>query len=543
MQFLVFILLSTFLRFNKINIQGAHFFSKGALKKVLSIKKGTTYNLLYLRARERRIIELYKGYGFFDIHLSEGKIEFKKNKVNITLKIIEGKRYKIGKLRILPKEVIEETGVLKHRNLHGFFSYETIGEIEDFIFQHYANSGYPFVNIRDSIIPCKDTHLVDVIIFVNKGGRYIIDDIYIQRNKGIRPYLIKKVITIKKGQYFSRKRILESLREINALGIYEGISYSLKETSDSTLIIIITAKPAPSRFIRIEGGYNIPREFHGTFRIGHDNIFKDAQKLSIQYNFLRTPKHPLQRKSEIYYTEPLFLDQKLSFQLHPFYQRDYELGNELYGIDMSLGKRIASYSILRFFLGWKNLSMGTDVHGISNSAVLTYSTNRTNNFFYPTRGIKYTTKIQQTGGILRGDFSFRRLYVSFAWYYSIEGYVFALYNALMYQRPFGKTNIIPLEEKFRIGGDGTVRGVKRDYVMTDGGILMDIEIRRKFTHWFGVSIFMDNFYVLSGMHDLIQSPGFGIRLYTPAGPLRIDFASPVDNLKNVQINIGIGEMF
>ncbi len=543
MHLLIFILLSSFLKFNRVRIENSKFFGRRKLEKLIAIKKGTPYNIFYLRGRENRIINLYKGYGFFDVKVREKKIDFKNDKVDIILEVHEGQRYRISKINIHPPEIANETGVLKHKNISGYFSYKLIGNIENYILKFYANRGYPFINITDSITPLRKEHIVQVDIYVNRGKRFIIDSVYIKELPGIRPKLIKKLILVKKGQYFSRETILKSLREINALGIYEGTTYSLKEMSDSTLMVIISGNPAPARFVRISSGYNVPDEFHGTFRVGHDNILKSAQKITLQYDFLRSLKHPLRRKAELYYTNPLFGGHRLTFQIHPFYVRDYELKNELYGFDISFGKRIGNYSMVRFSIGWKNLSMGKAEHGISNMAILTYTSNRTNNFFYPTRGIKYSVKLQETGGILKGDFSFHRSHISLSAYHSIEGYVFAIQNIFMFQKPSGNTLTIPPEEKFRIGGDGSVRGVGRDYLMTDGGILLNLEIRRKFTRRFGMVAFMDNFYVITGMKDLIQTPGIGLRFYTPAGPIRIDFASPTYNLKNVHINIAIGEMF
>lgn len=543
MHFILLAIISTLLRFNNIKFEGSRFFSNRELKKVLAIKKGTPYNLLYLRSREARIIELYKGYGFFDVKVIEKKTEFKKTKVNVTLEIKEGKRYSIGKLNVYPEVVIEKTGVLNHKNLKTYFSYDFLNEIEDIIIRFYANRGYPFISINDTIIPNSSTYTVDINIFVSIGNRYTIDSVEIEKKEGVNVALIKKVIPVKKGQLFSRELLLRSLREINSLGIFEGTTYLIKETSDSTLTITIRVKPSPYRFVRVSGGYNIPDEFHGSLRFGHNNIFGKAQKLTLQYEFRRTVKYPLRRKVESYYSEPIFFGKKLTFQLHPFYVRDYEARNELYGFDISLGKRLDDYSMLKLFLGWKNLSMGKNELGISNMAILNLSSNRTNNFFYPTRGVKYTIKLQETGGILKGDFSFRRIYASISLYHSKEGYIFAFQNVLMYQKPFGNTLTIPIEEKFRIGGDGSIRGIPRDYIMTDGGILFNLEIRRKFTHWFGLAVFLDNYYNFIGIRDFIQSPGMGLRFYTPAGPIRFDFASPFENPKDVRINIAIGEMF
>ena len=541
--FLIF-LFSGMLRFNKLYVSGSHFFKSREIKKILSIRKGTPYNLLYLRNREKRIIEFYRGYGFFDARVYEKKVEFKKDRVNITLGIDEGKRYRIDTIEISPYKVVEETGILKHKNYRNKpFSYDILSEIEDYILKYYSNSGYPFVTLQDSIIPDKMRKTVDIQIEVNTQDKYFIDSIIVRKRKGVREGLVRRVLLIHKGELFSRGKILKSLREINALGIYEGTTYTIEKSSDSTVHIIISVIPAKSRFIRLSGGFNVPEEFNGIIRIGHDNIFGNAQKLTLQYEFLRKIKIPLRRRVEVYYTEPLFLNTRVSMQIHPFYVRDYEINNELYGFDISLSKRIGDNSVIRMFTGWKNVTFGKEEQGISNSAIITYTSNRTNNFFFPTRGVKYTIKLQQTGGLLGGDYSFRRVYFSQSFYHSKEGYVLALQSSFMYQWPFGSSYFIPLDEKFRIGGDGSLRGVQRDYIMTDGGILLNAEIRRKITSWFGLTIFLDNFYVLTGIHDFIETPGLGLRFYTPAGPIRLDFSSPTFNLKDVHINIAIGEMF
>ena len=544
MNLFIFFIFAGLLRFNKIHIKGSHFFSKGEIKKILSIKKGTPYNLIFLRNREKRIIEFYRGYGFFDVKVFEKNIEFKKDRVDITLEIQEGKRYIIDSIEITPLRVLNETQVLRHRNYSGKpFSYDIITEIEDYILKFYTNSGYPFITIWDSVMPNRTKKTVYVKIDVNTGNRYFIDSVVIKTKGRVRKSLIRRVIFIKSGQPFSRVRVLKSLREINALGIYEGTTYSLKKISDSTLWVIISVMPAKSRFIRLSGGFNVPEEFNGIVRVGHDNIFGNAQKLTIQYEFLRKVRIPLKRRIEIFYTEPLFLNTRVSMQFHPFYVRDYEVGNELYGFDVSLAKRIGNKSVVRMFTGWKNVTFGEEEQGISNSAIITFTSNRTNNFFYPTRGLKYTVKFQQTGGLLGGAYSFRRVYFTQALYYSKEGYVFALHGSFMYEKPFGKSTFIPMNEKFRIGGDGTLRGVRRDYLMTDGGILLNAEIRRKLTSWFGLAIFLDNFYNLIGIHEFVETPGMGVRFYTPVGPIRVDFSSPTYHMQNIHINIAIGEMF
>ena len=66
----------------------------------------------------------------------------------------------------------------------------------------------------------------------------------------------------------------------------------------------------------------------------------------------------------------------------------------------------------------------------------------------------------------------------------------------------------------------------------------------------GVVAFLDAGSVttreIPGFSDLRTGAGFGVRYDTPAGPLRVDIATPLDKTENddpVQVYISLGQAF
>jgi translocation and assembly module TamA len=119
---------------------------------------------------------------------------------------------------------------------------------------------------------------------------------------------------------------------------------------------------------------------------------------------------------------------------------------------------------------------------------------------------------------------------------------------------------LPPDQRFYGGGSGTIRGFKYQSVgplfpdlKPMGGTAIDagtIEYRQRFFENFGAAVFVDGGQVSAGNMPFSGTvrigTGFGLRYYTPVGPVRLDIALPVNRPPGgdkFEFYIGLGQAF
>lgn len=238
-----------------------------------------------------------------------------------------------------------------------------------------------------------------------------------------------------------------------------------------------------------------------------------------------------------------------------------------------------------------------------------FGSSKTNDILYPTQGsyLFFTPELfysktdkdvvlKEVGTSVRNDSSiigniyFYRLQTGVSNYLSLSknnSAVFASKLRIGYAQPITGSNnlnisaekLIPPNKTFYAGGSNSVRGWKsreltpRDTVNyfgitteTDalrGGTFWlegSFEVRQKLNQYFGYAVFADYGNTWNGwremqVKDIAVAVGFGIRVYTPIAPFRLDFGTKFYNpndqkmifekkfLDNITIHFGIGEAF
>ena len=126
---------------------------------------------------------------------------------------------------------------------------------------------------------------------------------------------------------------------------------------------------------------------------------------------------------------------------------------------------------------------------------------------------------------------------------------------------FGESLIIPLNERYYAGGDGSIRGFsrhsvgpKRDGDLPVGGkftLITNYEIRFPLYKKLGATFFWDAGNVWHNaeqfnIKDIRHGTGCGLRYNSPLGIARLDFGLNVDKRKNEKIGevyLTIGQIF
>ena len=201
-----------------------------------------------------------------------------------------------------------------------------------------------------------------------------------------------------------------------------------------------------------------------------------------------------------------------------------------------------------------------------------------------------TSKSSQIDSNLAGNIYFYRLQTGISNYISLSNdrsFIFASKLRVGYAQPITGSNnpditserLIPPNKTFYAGGSNSIRGWKsRELIPKDSIVFFGItteanairggtfwfegsfELRKKLGQYFGYAVFADYGNTWNGwkemqIKDIAVAVGFGIRVYTPIAPFRLDFGSkfydPYDQKiifkknfwDNLTVHFGIGEAF
>ena len=540
---IILFLLTLQLRVGRIEIKGNKHLKKDYIISLINLKKGDEFNLALYNIRKRKIIEAYQREGFFDAKIFEEKLERTNGFVNIYITIKEGPRYYLKNLVF--QSDLDTLWLKKYFKLKLPLPYDEdiLDTKEAKLVELLNNLGYPEVTIERKIERA-DT-AVTLYYTIKAGKRVRVRDIRIVGNKHSRKKIIAREIKIKPGEYYNFKKIILSEKNIYRTGLYSSVNFKLDMVCDSEAVLVFIVTEKKPRYFRLKLGYHSPLDFMGGFTIGHRNLFDNAQKLELQWSFIREFTSPKKRDINISYNEPYFLGSPFTMKMHPFYERNYQDTLEFYGIEMVLSRDFTPYLNSSVALKWKKLSMSTQEKGITNSILYSLMMDKRNNIFYPSKGILLTLLLENAGGILKGNFDYRRGVISFTNFIPLTkgGYILAQRLKIGVISPYGKTLDTPLEEKFSLGGDGSLRGFSRDFIRTDQFLLYNMEIRKKVLRHAGFSIFIDNLWI--GGKDYYVGGGIGIRFFSSFGTLRIDWGFNLRHLvagEKGRLYINIGEM-
>jgi outer membrane protein insertion porin family len=170
------------------------------------------------------------------------------------------------------------------------------------------------------------------------------------------------------------------------------------------------------------------------------------------------------------------------------------------------------------------------------------------NAFDPTTGNLTVGSFSIASTILGGNEQFVKLQAEHSRYYAIKRFrdtVFSVSGRLGLASPFGGKQTLPISERFFAGGSRDLRGfgfeeagpINAQTGRPDGGnavFVINNELRFPIVGILGGTLFADTGNVFRRVKDfrpqsVTQSFGFGLRVKTPIGPVRLDLAFLVFN--------------
>lgn len=592
----------------KITILGNKNIASGKIKSILNTKEGDFFSFMgggnsfrqeAFDVDMRLLNYMYYNEGYLQVKIDRPQVYVSPDKRSlfITIRLEEGLQYDVGKVDFEGDMLFPEADLRKSIEIDDskIFVYEKMQKDLQKLTEKYGDLGYAFTNVIPKIRPNDKDRKVDITYEIDKGNKVYFGKINVIGNTKTRDKVVRRELKILEGELYNETNKRESLEGVKRLGYFDEVHFntSTPEENQELINIDIVVKERNTGTLQLGAGYS---SFSGMViqgQVNQANFLGKGQKLGVilDYSKQRTIFN-------FNFTEPYFMDTQWSLGFDAYQRRDdlpdYE--KIVNGGSVRVGHPLADYlsGYLRYRLdsteiNLKGLPADQDtilypvntVNGLTSSMQVTIEYDKRDDRFSPTKGILTSASLEYAGlgGDLRytlGSTSlrfFNNLFWSVVWRNNLT------YRFITSNDP---SKDVPFSERFLLGGPYTLRGFdpyavgkkKRSqvfydkYIAANPGDVVGAEAYALRPFGGTQQAFLQSeiefslidearikgvfFYDIGGAEDSLDvgefrsDVGFGMRWFSPIGPLRFEWGFPLDRRvseRSVVFNFSIGSPF
>lgn len=431
--------------------------------------------------------------------------------------------------------------------------------------------GYAFAETQGrSARGHRDTALVDVTYDVSAGRRTRFGTVEFPPDSPVKAKYLHKLVPFETGDLYNPDDLDKFRSRLNGTGLFSVSTASMqpgtpdgKADHDATSDVLVHLQMRKHYTLKLGASLSTDqgpgataeltrRNFthNGDFLVASANANKYQQALGLQW----------QRPNQFGYGRNLVLGTGISNENTDAYDRQSLSVNG--GLDVRTDNKInygfgAEASLVRE-------SGAQSAHDLVQGNVYGYAgIDRTDSILNPTRGWRVQTRVAPSmtfDGVTAG---YVRSTAEASGYLPLDSQrKFVLAGRVKGGSVWGAAlDDLPASSRFYAGGGGSVRGFAYQAIgplqpgtnTPTGGrslLLASASARWHFRQKWGLAAFADAGTVGSDavpeLSDMRAGAGVGVRYYTPAGPLRLDFAVPIDPRADdaaFQVYISLGQAF
>lgn len=541
-----------------------------------------------------RVNQLYYDRGYITARVGEPKVELTPDRARlyITIPIEEGERFKTGDIDVTgdfleshPKEAVMQLVAL---TTDEWFSSSQLRKTINDIGEIYKDEGYAYVNIVPNTRVDPDTRRVNLTVDIEKGEKVRFGRITVVGNTRTRDKAIRREMRIYEGEYYSSTGIKRSKALITRLGYFETVEITTRpRRDDNTMDVVVEVKEKPTGTFQVGAGFSSIESFVAQAQISQENLFGRGQSLSFQATLSR-----LRSIVNLRFADNYFMDTRVRFAANVYrFETNYQNftrrslgGNLTLGYPLGDDWSVAGTYTLEYVevdsggFGRRNVPTIANLfsNGRTSSVRLSLFYDTRNNRRFPSKGWFNTASVEHATGALLSENRFTRYRLRGRYYYDLGFNIVLKANAEWGAITSPQARGVPIFERFFLGGPLSMRGFQinslgpsipvLDSVRPDSGtvsqniggteqlqvntelefpILQKVQIR-------GVA-FIDAgnaFRLEDGYSDKLDQLrfnwGFGIRWFSPIGPLRFEWGFPFNargDEDSSVFNFSIGNFF
>lgn len=490
--------------------------------------------------------------------------------ITVAIRIHEGPQFKVGKVSIEgdsvePADKLMPLVALKSGDI---FNYALVQQDGGKLRDAQKNAGYAHATVENSSQPDMDKRTVDWVYRVQKGKKCYFGQISMAGGSSTRDKVIRRELVMIEGDLYSEAKLQQSQARIQRLGYFEKVEIKTRSTAlPQVLDVVVEVKERTTGQFQVGMGFSSLDNFIASMQIAKDNFLGRGQRISVQGQL-----SSIRSVFQASFFEPYFWDSKLTFSLdlYRFDQLYADFSRTSTGGGFSWGYRLSDTLI--FDLGYTGEQVTSKIGGINGRTEVptasylgggitsslrgSLSYDSRDDRMFPTTGWFATGTAEWAADFLGSQNQFTRFSARIRRFFPLplDGVLRFNLVAGTIQAPEG--SVVPLFERYFIGGIFNVRGFNRNTLgpqiaipssgdpastlspFTIGGTKqiylnneIEVPIIKAPMNLRGLLFFdIGNAF---GETEKISpaamrmSFGWGVRWFSPVGPLRFEWGVPI----------------
>lgn len=415
----------------------------------------------------------------FPVNPEETRPEKVKRRARIEIPIVEGERYYFGDLKI------EGATVFPADRLQRFFAWSPGKPLSRAVLtdgmkvldEIYRGRGYIYAFMNPEYSERSgEGNLVDVVVRVTEGDMFRVGRVEFTGNKTTKDKVLRRELPLFEGDVLDMESFKKGLMKISQLGYFKIEEDPDFRVDPEKKVVDVTIKGLDTNRNEIQfgAGYSQLDGVFGQFQFSTRNFLGRGDTVSVQFQ-----RGGYSNYFDLSFVEPWFLDKRMSVG-GSIFNRSLEyldVNQKSKGVNLSLGFGLGLFDGISLFYGYTDTQSRYEVFppppppgggippaayadyiGRTSAIAPGYRFDSRNDPFDPTRGRKLSLAATFAGGPLGGDFSYIKPVASGTIYFNTTRKSHVAFNLEGgWVRPFDGQEI-PVFERFRIGGDRSVRG-------------------------------------------------------------------------------------
>jgi outer membrane protein insertion porin family len=516
---------------------------------------------------------LYLTRGYIQIKVDEPEVSLSQDMryVRVSFRVHEGPQFRVGKVRVegdsvVPKAELQAKLALKSGAI---FNYANVQKDGQLIAARQKEFGYAFATVSNESVPAPDGKAVDWTYHVQKGKKVYFGTIRLKGAETTRDKVVRRELRIAEGELYAESKLELSRMRVQRLGFFEKVEIKTRPTGHPQVVDVdVEVKERTTGTFQVGAGFSTLDNFITTAQIAKDNFLGRGQRLSLQASI-----SSIRTMFQSSFFEPYFLDTNVTFSIELFnFQQIYaDFTRTSLGGNFSWGYRFTNefladltYNLERVQTEIGGLNGRTDVpiaslfnSGLTSSVRLTATWDSRDDRFLATNGWFASATAEFATPLLLSENEFNRYTFRLRRYFPLPLEAVLKFNLVggLITAPAGQQ--VPLFERFFMGGIFDVRGFERNTLGPRIGVPassdpgsplsafnvggnkqlylnseLEVPIVRAPVNLRGLLFFDVGNAFGEGeavrWSGLRQAFGWGIRWFSPVGPLRFEWGIPLD---------------